>query len=164
MVEDTFQQVDELVASENNTMEIVEEAFEITNGLQEEANVGNGNNSANELPINIEEERKPLGKVTYEDGPQDNNFDPIFLEDAIKGLYRGSKCIKLAATMLLMNLCTIHGVNNKFADELFTLLHFHLLPRDNCLLNNYYVAKSLTKSLGLDYKNIHVCGKGCVLF
>ncbi len=33
MVEDTFQQVDELVASENNTMEIVEEAFEITNGL-----------------------------------------------------------------------------------------------------------------------------------
>ncbi len=105
-----------------------------------------------------------MGKVTYEDGPQDNNFDPIFLEDVIKGLYRCSKCIKLVPTMLLMNLCTIHGVNNKFADELFTLLHFHLLPRDNCLLNNYYVAKSLTKSLGLDYKNIHVCGKGCVLF
>jgi hypothetical protein len=62
MVEDTFQQVDELVTSENNTTEIVEEAFEITNGLYEEANAGNGNNSADELPINIGEERKPWEK------------------------------------------------------------------------------------------------------
>ncbi len=29
---------------------------------------------------------------------------------------------------------------------------------------NYYAAKTLTIRVGLDYKNIHVCGKRCVLF
>jgi hypothetical protein len=51
-----------------------------------------------------------------------------------------------------MNLCTLHGANNKFTDELFTLLQFHLLPIDNCLPQNYYVVKTLTRSLNLDYK------------
>ncbi len=102
--------------------------------------------------------------MASKDGSQDNSFDPIFLEDTIKELYRGSKCTKLIATIFLMNICTIHGVNYIFVDEIFTLLHFHLLLGNNCLLNNYYVMKSLTKILGLDYKNIHVCGKGCVFF
>ncbi len=63
MVEDAFQQVNELGALEDKAMEVVEQAFEIANGLQEEANVGNGNNNANELSINIEEEHEPLGKM-----------------------------------------------------------------------------------------------------
>jgi hypothetical protein len=51
-----------------------------------------------------------------------------------------------------MNLCTLHGVNNKFTDELFTLLQIHLLPINNCLPQNYYVVKTLTIILNLDYK------------
>ncbi len=47
------------------------------------------------------------------------------LEDAIIELYKGSKCTKLVATILFMNLCIVHGVSNKFANELFTLLHLH---------------------------------------
>jgi hypothetical protein len=65
---------------------------------------------------------------------------------------------------ILMNSCTVHGINNKFANKLFTLLWLHLLPVDNCLPHDYYIAKTLTRRLGLDYKNIHDCGKGCVIF
>jgi hypothetical protein len=86
------------------------------------------------------------------------------LEKTIQELYKGSRSTKLAATMLLMNLCTVQGVSNNFADELFTILHCHLLPRGNILLRNHYVAKLLASKLGLIYISIHACSKGCVLF
>jgi hypothetical protein len=121
MVENAFQQVDEHATLKDIATEIVEKAFEIANGLQEEANVGDGNNSAYELPINIEEEHEPLGEVAFEDGPQDNSFDPIFSEDAIKELYRDSKCTKLLATILFKNICTICGVSNKITNDFFNL-------------------------------------------
>ena len=66
--------------------------------------------------------------------------------------------------ILLMNLCIIHRVNNNFLDELFTILHHHLLPEGNILPRNHYAAKSLTSKLDLIYTSIHACGKGCVLF
>jgi hypothetical protein len=42
----------------------------------------------------------------------------------------------LATIMLLMNVCQVHKVKNKFVDELFSLLHLYLLPSDNCLPPN----------------------------
>jgi hypothetical protein len=42
MVEDAFQQVDEPAALKDKEMEIIEKAFEIANGLQEEANAKDG--------------------------------------------------------------------------------------------------------------------------
>jgi hypothetical protein len=56
---------------------------------------------------------------------------------------------KLAATILLMNLCTVHGVSNNFADELFTIMHCHLLSAGYTLPRNHYAAKTLTTKLGL---------------
>ncbi len=164
MVEDDFQQVDEPTTLEERTMEIIEQDFMVANGLHEETNARDGNNNEDEQEGNIVMECEPLGEEAFDDAPCDNNFDPVALEDTITKLYRGSKCTKLATTILFMNLCIIHGVNKKFANELFTLLHLHLLPGDNYLPNNYYVAKTLTKRLGLDYKNIHACSKGCFLF
>ncbi len=70
----------------------------------------------------------------------------------------------LAATHLLMNVCMVHGVSNKFVDELLALLHKHLLPLDNCLPPTMYAAKTLTSKVGLNYTNIHACVNGCVLF
>jgi hypothetical protein len=43
-------------------------------------------------------------------------------------------------------------------------LHRHLLPEGNILPRNHYAAKSLTRNLGLTYRSIYACGKGCVLF
>jgi hypothetical protein len=62
--------------------------------------------------------------MSFEDGAKQHSFDLMVLEDAMKELYISTKCTKLAATILLMNFCTIHGVSNKFADELFALHTF----------------------------------------
>jgi hypothetical protein len=165
MVEDVFQQVDEPMALEERTMEIVEETFVVANHLQVEVNVGNANNSEDKLLGNIEMDHEPLGEIKFEDVvPQDNSFDRVASEETIKELYKGSKCTKLVVTILLMNLWTMmHGIN-KFADELFTLLQLHLLLANNCSPHNYYATKILTRILGLDYKNIYACGKGSILF
>ena len=94
----------------------------------------------------------------------DTYFNPNNMEEAIQELFSGSKCIKLAATILLMNLCTVQKVSNNFAEELFTLLHSHILLEKNCLSMNFHTAHSLTQKLGLSYNNIHACEKGCMLF
>lgn len=70
----------------------------------------------------------------------------------------------LASTLLLMNVCMMHGVSNKFVDELLALLHKHLSPKDNYLPPNMYAAKTLINNVGLDYNNIHAFVNGCVLF
>jgi len=70
---------------------------------------------------------------------------------------------ELATTMLLLNISIVHGVN-KFVDELLSFFHKHLHPIDNCLPTNIYHAKTLIKKVGLNYKIIHACPNGCVLF
>jgi hypothetical protein len=49
-------------------------------------------------------------------------------------------------------------------DELFTILHGHILPKGNCLPRNHYATKTLTRKLGLAYNTIHAWQSGCVLF
>jgi hypothetical protein len=98
------------------------------------------------------------------DGQFEDSFDPQLLEDALEHLYSEARCTKLTATILLMNLCTVHGISNSFVDEFFAILHGHLLPERNSLPKNYHAAKFLTRKLGLSYNSIHACEKGCVLF
>jgi hypothetical protein len=94
----------------------------------------------------------------------DISMEANYLREACQPLYNGARCTKLASTLLLMNVCTVHGVSNKFMDELLALLHKHLLPKDNLLPPSMYAAKSLTRKVGLDYKHIHACVNGCILF
>jgi hypothetical protein len=49
-------------------------------------------------------------------------------------------------------------------DELFSILHGHILSENNSLPRNYYAAKTMTKKLGLGYNTINACESGCVLF
>ncbi len=79
-------------------------------------------------------------------------------------MYPGAQSTKLIATMLLMNICIVHGVNNKFVNELLSLWHKYLLPPNNCLPTNMYHAKSLPRNVGLNYKTIHACPNGCISF
>ena len=108
--------------------------------------------------------KEPGGESVEGRSSDGSGFDPHILEDAMKPSYRGTKCTELAGTILLMNLCTVHKVSNNFSNELFALLHNHLLPPNNSLPKNYYVAKSMITKLGLSYHNIHACEKGCILF
>ena len=97
-------------------------------------------------------------------GEDDNIMDARVLEESLEGLYEGSRSSKLASTVLLMNLCTVHGVSNHCANELFSILHLHLLPENNTLPKTYHASKTLTTKLGLTYNTIHACEKGCILF
>lgn len=62
-----------------------------------------------------------------------------------------------------MNLCIVHGINNKFAYELFAFLQHHLLREPNCVASNYNVARVLTQKLKLKHEKIHACAIRCVL-
>ena len=68
------------------------------------------------------------------------HFDPTDMEEALQELYSSSRFTKLEATILLMNLCTVHRVSKNCANELFTLLHGHILLENNSLSKNFHAA------------------------
>ncbi len=86
------------------------------------------------------------------------------LQDACIFFYVGARCSKLAATLTLMNMCTIHGCCSKFIDELFSILHKFLLPMNTCLSSSMHGVKTLTQHIGLKYNTIHASSYGCVLY
>jgi hypothetical protein len=139
--------------------DVVTGAFDLGDSVHEECNDGSREGDGASLL-----DQGVTSAEDIEGHENSDGFDPTMLEEAIQELYKGSRSTKLAATILLMNLYTVHEVSNNFADELFTILHRHLLPKGNILPRNHYVAKSLTSKLGLTYTSIHACGKGCVLF
>jgi hypothetical protein len=102
----------------------------------------------NEVIVKDEQLEQQEAFTTYE--------DTIFikidaLQEACQVFRQGAQSTKLVATMLLLNVCQVHGVSNKFVDELLSLLHRHLLPNDNFLLSNMYQAKNLISKVGLGY-------------
>jgi hypothetical protein len=146
---------------EDRVQDALFHAFTMANGVHAEC-IRNDGDETDPLPDYSMDE--PIGETNAPDASENDTFDPHALEEAIRPFYRGAKCTQLAATILLMNLCTVHGVTNGFADELFTILNSHLPPTENVLPKNYYAARSLTAKLGLSYNSIHAYDKGCVLF
>jgi hypothetical protein len=142
MVANAFQQLNEPISLEDRVVDVVEDVFKIVDGLQQEANEGDRDGDG-KFPFD-NEGQQPLGDTSFDDVQQEHNFDIVALEDAMEELYVGSKCTKLATIILFMNLCMVHKVTNRCADELFTLLQHHLLPEPNCLPTNYYATKALT--------------------
>ncbi len=113
---------------------------------------------------NTEDGPSTNGMGTTNVNDEDSGVDLARLQGACQSLYPSTCSTKLAATMLLMNICTFHGVSNKFEDELLSLLHKYLLPPNNCLPSNMYHAKTLTKKGGFNYQIIHACPNGFILF
>lgn len=70
----------------------------------------------------------------------------------------------ISAVVVLMTMCTTHGVSNAFTDELLKYLSTSLLPSDNSLLTSFYHAKNKIRKMGLNYHSIHYCPVGHVLF
>lgn len=87
------------------------------------------------------------------------------IEDAARvPLYEGAKVSRLSATLLILNLQSMAGGTNVHTDGIFKLLSGTLLPSPNTCPTSRLEAKSLMTSIGLEYKVIHACPKGCVLF
>jgi hypothetical protein len=157
-VEDAFEEIDEAPAHpptlEEQIEDIVMDAFTVVNELAND-----------DLPhLDDESDDEPLGDDGCRAAEEDNYDDPLVLEDTIEELYHGAKSSILAATILIMTMCTIYGISNKFADQFFTLFREHLLPSENMLPKNLHATKILIQKLGLNYNTIHACQAGCVLF
>ena len=136
MLEEAFQEIDEAPAHppkmEEKFEDIVMGAFIVVDEL-----------ANNEVPLSNDESKvKPLGENGGSIALENNYGDPHELEEAIEELYHGTKSSILAATILIMTLCTIHGVSSKFANQIFTLFCEHLLPSENMLPKNLHAPKS----------------------
>jgi hypothetical protein len=130
--------------------------------LHEECSKGqSGSGHEDNVEVGMEDH---IGNSNTMDGGLDLNFDLQQMEESLQELYLGARSIQLAATVLVMNLCTVHGMSNSCADELFAILHAHLLPELNTIPKNYHATKSLTRQLGLSYNSIHACDKCCILY
>lgn len=115
--------------------------------------------------------KKLLGKLSAPLQPQNI---PTFFEIEDKHvndkklqyhpLFAGASVTKLIATMLIITISTVHGLNNKFVDELLYLLHKYILSRSNLLPSNMYHAKLLVEKIGHSYESIHACKNGRMLF
>jgi hypothetical protein len=85
-------------------------------------------------------------------------------EHATTAVYSGATSSILSATIIIMNMCVVFRVSNKFTDELLRYLSSDLLPSNNKLPTSHYEARKLIRTLGLQYNNIHACPNGCVLY
>jgi hypothetical protein len=148
----------EVASMVQNAIKIMEELATLLESMPDQHNHDKGQGGVDN-DTRISEIGAPL--VASDD---DISIEAHCLWETCQPLYNGARCTKLASTLLLMNVCTIHDVSNKFVDELLTLLHKHLLPKDNLLPPSMYVAKNLTRKVGLDYKHIHACVNGRILF
>ncbi len=85
-------------------------------------------------------------------------------QEACTPLFERCPTSHLIAILLLLNLMTVHGVNNAFAYWFFSFLGIGLFPKGNNLPKSMYHVKRVIQQLGLGYKSIHACYNGCVLF
>jgi hypothetical protein len=161
MVNDAFKSNDNMANIEDRVQEETYMAFTTADTVHDECTRSSGTTDEDAMDYGA---GKEAGDVDTADGGEDAEFNLGVLEEAMTVLYDGARCTKLAATILLQNLCIVHGVSNSFADEMFSLLHGLILPENNCLPKNHYAVKSLTQKLGLAYNTIHACERGCVLF
>ena len=133
---------------EDRVQKEVAEAFVVVDAVYEECSVSSRLRSVDhdEVAHDSDEGAYDEPTIVAEDAEvaKEHLFDEHDLHKAMRQLYRGARCTKLAATILLMNLYTVHGVSNNCADELFAILHEHILPEENCLPKNHHAARSLT--------------------
>jgi hypothetical protein len=133
LVHDAFEHTDNTCTIEERHLDKAMMAFTIIDTIDEECKKTSKNTETDAMEIDGD---KPDEVANNGEGTKDSNFDPCTLEDAITPLYTFAKCLKLAVMILLMNLCTIHGVSNSFAKELFLILHVHILLENNRLPKN----------------------------
>ena len=88
----------------------------------------------------------------------------LLYSQASHPVYPGSSVGLISAVVVLMTLCTTHGVSNTFATGLLHYLSRELLPKENVLPAKHYTTKGVLQALGLAYNIIHACPPGCVLF
>ena len=147
MIDNIFQNCNAAEDGERRLWEEVAATFAIADNIHAESVAPNNCNEPSYPDPDTEDVPEDGGNI--EEGVH-ANFDLHALEDTLCALYNSAKFSKLAGTILLLNLCTVHGVSNYFMDELFSILHGHILHEGNLLPQNHYTAKTLTRKSWLD--------------
>jgi hypothetical protein len=104
MIDNAFEQEDDATVIEERVREAVVEAFIVVDAVH--ADCSQSGHVERKGDVGVGEEEAFGNTIGLES--EDPSFDLDALEEAMKGLYKGAKCTKLAATILLMNLCTVH--------------------------------------------------------
>ena len=125
MLDDAFGIADDAPSLEERTNTTVMDAFAVADSVHESFS---GNDDANSEFGLGGVEVHALDEVDNDEHVEEVVFDAMVLEGVLQELFVGAKCTTLAATILVMNLNTVHGITNSFVDELLTVLHGHLLP------------------------------------
>ena len=113
-----------------------------------------------------EEVNNLQGDVDDDDDAADDTVDGMeeLYMQATTPVYPASKTSIVSATIIIMNMCFVFRVSNKFTNELFRFLSADLLPEGNKMPTNHYKARKSIKRLGLTYNSIHACPHGCILY
>jgi hypothetical protein len=106
-----------------------------------------------------EEDRSGIPNLTELENLYRSAFVPVWNTDDTV-----SSISIISTVVVILTMCTIHGVSNAFADELLRYLSSSLLPKGNSLPTSFYQAKTMVRKMGLDYNVIHCCPVGHVLF
>jgi len=100
------------------------------------------------------------------------NDPSVNIVDGLENLYAEATtpvypCLRtsiISATIIIMNICTVFRVSNKFKDKLCQYLSSDLLPHGNKFLGTHYEARKSIRRLGLHYNNVHACPNGCIFY
>ena len=86
------------------------------------------------------------------------------LESAQQPLYDGCTThSELSATMRLLSIKSEHNISNQcFNDDVHLMQE--TTPAPNQISSNFNAVKKKVKELGLDYKSIHCCYNGCMIY
>jgi len=105
------------------------------------------------------------GKSNVVDGPNVNATSFYNLLQATQQpLYEGcSNYSELSAATRLLSIKSVHNTLNRYFDDVLHLMQ-DTTPTPNCIAYNFNVVKKKVKELRLDYKNIHCCRNGCMLY
>lgn len=100
-----------------------------------------------------------------DDGANDivDGLEELYTQ-ATTAIYPGSRTSIVSATIIIMNMCTVFHVSNKFTDELLRFLSVDLLTAGNKLPGTHYQARRNIRRVGLHYNNVHACCRGCVIY
>ena len=113
-----------------------------------------------------EEAEAPLDSNDQDDEGVEESLDgleDLYIDTTIP-MFPSSRTSIVSATIIIMNMCTVFRVSNKFTDKLFQFLSVDLLPTPNKLSGTHYATQKSIRRLVLNYQSLHACANGCVLY
>jgi hypothetical protein len=86
------------------------------------------------------------------------------MESARTPLFPNASLQQLNALVQLLSIFEAHESADSLTSEVLAFLSTRMLPQPNTLPASTYEASKILGKLGLDYRSIHACPNGCILY